>query len=170
MWLSYSRCGEIVEVKWNSCAYSNPDRVVINKVKQCEKDLTWWSHNVFGNIRKELNRKKKLLIEEEAMAVRSGDNTWVRSLKLEINTLLDHEIRMWKQQSWILWLSNGDGNIKYFHTRASHCFKRNSLVGIYNSANVWTENMEEIPEVLTSHRFLSRSLYHLQSEPPKLRP
>lgn len=60
---------------------------------------TWWSHNVFGNVRKELNRKKKLLIEEEAMAVRSGDNTCVRSLKLEINTLLDHEIRMWKQQS-----------------------------------------------------------------------
>lgn len=117
---------------------------------------TWWSHNVFGNVRKELNRKKKLLIEEEAMAVRSGDNTCVRSLKLEINTLLDHEIRMWKQQSWILWLSKGDDNIKYFHTRASHHFKRNSLVGIYNSANVWTENMEEIPEAFTSHRFLSK--------------
>ena len=59
MWLSDSWCGEIVEATWNSCAYTDSDRMVINKVNQCGKDLTWWNHNVFGNVRRELNQKKK---------------------------------------------------------------------------------------------------------------
>ena len=71
--------------------------MVINKVNQRGKDLTWWNHNVFGNVRRELNQKKKLLIEEENLAMRSGDNTRVRAWKLEINSLVDRETRMWKQ-------------------------------------------------------------------------
>ena len=59
MWLSDSRCGEVVLAAWNSCANTDLDRAVINKVNQCERDLTWWNHNVFGNVRKELNKKKK---------------------------------------------------------------------------------------------------------------
>ena len=59
MWLSDSRCGKVVLATWNSCANTGLDRAVINKVNQCERDLTWWNHNVFGNVRKELNKKKK---------------------------------------------------------------------------------------------------------------
>lgn len=29
MWFSYSRCGKIVEVAWNSCAYSDLDRDMV---------------------------------------------------------------------------------------------------------------------------------------------
>lgn len=124
MWLSDSRCGEVVEVAWKSCANTDSGRVMINKVKQCEKDLTWWNHNVFGNVQRELDKKRKQLLEEEDLAIRSGDNTWVRSLEVEINTLLDQETRMWKQRAWIQWLSKGDNNTKYFHTRASHRFRK----------------------------------------------
>ena len=101
MWLSDSRCGKVVEAAWNSCANTDSDKVVLNKVKQCEKDLTCWNHNVFGNVRRELGRKKKQFMEEEEMAIRSGDNTRVRNLKMEINTLLDQETRMWKQRARI---------------------------------------------------------------------
>ena len=87
----------------------------------------WWNHNVFGNVQRELNEKKKQLLEEEDMAIRSGDNTRVRNLKVEINTLLDQETRMWKQRAWIQWLSKGDSNTKYFHTRASHRFRKKKL-------------------------------------------
>jgi len=140
-----------VEAAWKSCANTDSDRAMINKVMQCEKDLTWWNHNVFGNVRRELNKKRKQLLEEEDLAIRSGDNTRVRSLKVEINTLLDQETRMWKQRAWIQWLSKGDGNTKYFHTWASHRFRKNSLLGLYDSANVWTENIENIATIITDY-------------------
>lgn len=102
MWLSDSRHGEIVEAAWNSCAYTDLDSMVINKVNQCGKDLTWWNHNVFDNVRRELNqKKKKLLIGEENLAMRSGDNTWVRTLKLEIN------------HCWIMKLECGSNGLEY---------------------------------------------------------
>ena len=56
---------------------------------------------------------------------------------------------MWNQRAQILCLSKGDGNTKYFHTRASHRFKKNIIMGIHNSTNVWTETMEDISVALT---------------------
>ena len=96
-----------------------------------------------------LIKRKKQLLEVEDMAIRSGDNTRVRNLKVEINTLLDQETRMWKQRARIQWLSKGDGNTKYFHTWASHWFRKNRLLGIYDSANVWTENVKNIATIIT---------------------
>ena len=55
---------------------------------------------------------------------------------------------MWNQKSRILWLSKRDGNTKFFHSRASHRFKKNSILGINDSHGLWRENHEEIAEVL----------------------
>ena len=54
-----------------------------------------------------------MLIEEEAVAVRTGSNLQIKALKVEINVLMDREARMWNQRSRILWLKNGDGNTKF---------------------------------------------------------
>ena len=74
--------------------------------------------------------KKKLLVIVEKEATRSGNKSRVRSLKLEINVLLDTENRMWCQRSRVLWLSNGDSNSKFFHTKATQCFRKNFIQGL----------------------------------------
>ena len=77
MWLSDSRCGEVVEAAWRSCVARDSDSEIIGKIDKCGKDLSWWNCNVFGNVRMELKKKRDLLIEEEDVAVRTGSNLWI---------------------------------------------------------------------------------------------
>ena len=74
MWLSDCRCGEVVEAAWRSCVARDSDREILGKIDKCGKDLSWWNYNVFGNVRRELKKKRELLIEEEAMAIRTSSN------------------------------------------------------------------------------------------------
>lgn len=97
MWLSDSRCGKIVEAVWNSCATWDTRGSVISRVDRCGKDLAWWNKNVFGNVKRELEKKKKALLKAEREALHSGLNFRVHELQLEINILLDMEARMWNQ-------------------------------------------------------------------------
>lgn len=91
---------------------------------RCGKDLAWWNKNVFGNVKRELENKKKALLEAKRKAWHSGLNFRVRELQLEINILLDREARMWNQRAHILWLSNEDNNTKYFHRKATHRLRK----------------------------------------------
>ena len=82
------------------------------------------------------------------MAVRTGSNLRIKASKDEINVLMDWEARMWNQRSCILWLKNGDGNTKFFHTRASHWFRKNVILGINDSHGSWKVEPNEIGGVL----------------------
>lgn len=92
--------------------------------------------------------KKPFHFEEEAATLRSGSNQRIIQLKIEINILLDQEIRMWNQHSRLLWLSKGYGNTNFFHSRASHEFKKNLIMGINDSHDHWRENPDDIAGVL----------------------
>ena len=148
MWLSDSSCGEVVGAAWRLCVARDSDSEIIRKIDKCGKDLSWWNYNVFGNVRKELKKKRDFLIEEEAVVVRTGINFRIKALKDEINVLMDREARLWNQRSRILWLKNGDGNTKFFHARASHRFRKNVILGINDSLGSWKVEPNEIGGVL----------------------
>ncbi|XP_075656619.1 uncharacterized protein LOC142626791 [Castanea sativa] len=112
MWLSNTRCGEIVEAVWRN----EEDGDTMKKMEKCSKALEEWEKNEFGSIRRELEDKKKLLARIEAKTMRGGDNSRLRELKAEIHDLMDKETRMWCQRSRVLWLKNGD---KLFTARNS---------------------------------------------------
>ena len=58
-----------------------------------------WSLKHFGNVRKEIESKKKQLVHAEKEALRIGDNKWVRELLIALNDLTEKEARMWLQRS-----------------------------------------------------------------------
>ena len=151
MWLSGSRCGEVVEAAWRSCVSLDPNKEILGKIEKCGKYLSWWNYNVFGNVRRELKKKRDMLAEEEALAMRTGSNVWIKELRREINELLDRETRMWNQRSRILWLKKGDGNTKFFHSRASHLYRKNVIMGINDIQGVWKEGLNEIADVLIKY-------------------
>lgn len=98
MWLLDSRRGETMAVAWT---------LVRESGLNCEK--------------------KRLLVIAEKKAMISGNKSQVRSLKSKINVLLDRENRMWCQRFRVLWLSKGDSNSKFFHTKATQCFRKNFI-------------------------------------------
>ena len=62
MWLSDSRCGETVEVAQGSMENRYGVREIMMKIEKCGKELSWWNQNCFGNVHKELEKKKHLLV------------------------------------------------------------------------------------------------------------
>ena len=151
MWLSDVWCAEMVEASWSSYSQGYTDDAITKKVEQCGKDLTWWNHNIFGNVRKELAKKKELLVVAEMEAQIHGQNARLRALKEEINTLLDKEACMWSQRSCTLWLKNGDNNTKFFHCRATKRFKKNLIRGIMDEDNNWRVEPSEIAAHLINY-------------------
>ncbi|KAL0010115.1 hypothetical protein SO802_005223 [Lithocarpus litseifolius] len=148
MWLLDERCAEMVEASWSSYSVGHRDSDILKRVEICGRDLAWWNHNIFGNVRKELINKKALLVEAESAAIVSGQNGRVRKLKEEINILLDREARMWSQRSRTLWLKNGDNNTRFFHCRATKRHRKNKIRGIMDENNTWRVKSEEINSVL----------------------
>lgn len=89
MWLLDTRCGGIVGASWRSTTTLDSGRSILWKSEKRGNDLGRWNYDCFGNIRQELEKKKKLLDQAENEARRSGSKTRVRELLFEINVLLD---------------------------------------------------------------------------------
>ena len=151
MWLSKPSCGETIGDTWNNTWEPNPSLAILKKVARCEQELTQWSKHNFGHVRRELAEKKKMLVVAENEAITSGDNSVIRGLKDEINILLDREARMWCQRSRVLWLSKGDSNTSFFHSKATQRFKKNLIRGIKNARDESLTEHEEMGLELTKY-------------------
>ena len=80
----------------------------------------------------------------ENEAIISGNNSVIKGLKAEINILLDREARMWCQRSRVLWLSKGDSNTTFFHSKATKRCKKNLIRGIKNDRGEWVTEHEKM--------------------------
>ena len=61
----------------------------------------------------------------------------VLSLKEEFQTLLVQEEKLWQEKT--AWLKDGDQNTKFFHSRASHHFRRNEILKLQRDDGSWCE-------------------------------
>ena len=82
-----------------SMTWVDPSTKVMRKVEKGGKELKRWNRDHFGNVRKELAKKRRLLLDAEKEAMRSGLNHRVMELKREITELKDKKNRMWFQRA-----------------------------------------------------------------------
>ena len=151
MRLSNLGCNEIVEAVWHSSSTTESSERILQRVEKCGKDLSWWNRNVFGNVRRELEKLRNLLLKAEGVAILSGDNTQVRQLKKDIEVLRDREATMWAQRSRILWARQGDKNTKYLHSCATKRYRKNLIEGVRHGEGIWRAHSEEIAPVFVSY-------------------
>ena len=98
-----------------------------------------------------LEAKMNLLSKVEMDAAKGGDPLRVKSLQMEINSMLDKENLMWQQRSRVLFLKNGDRNTAYFHSKASQRFRRNRILGLKNNQNVWCTEESQIKNIAVDY-------------------
>jgi len=123
---------------------------VIKKIEKCGSELSQWSCKNFGHVRRQLDEKKKWLLQAEQEAMQNGSNIQVRGLKKEINELLVKENLMWRQWAKAFWLIDGDKNSRYFHNRANQKHQRNKILGVQDSSGAWINQPEGIVEAFTT--------------------
>lgn len=76
LWLADKGCGEMVKGVWQA-TYDGVEKIkVIKKIEECGKELTRWSRKSFGNIRKDLEKKRKELARLEQIALQGGGTRW----------------------------------------------------------------------------------------------
>ena len=96
------------------------------------------------NISRTLVYKKKLLSKAEVATLQGGSVDVFLQLKSEVNEFLHMEEQMWQQKSHTHGLVSGDSNTKYFHNRASQCFRRNSISELRDSDGVLASGEENV--------------------------
>ncbi len=75
----------------------------------------------------------------------------ITSLCAEVSVLLAKEERMWRQRSRSQWLKQGDRNTNFFHSRATHRQRRNSIVGLRDSDGEWKMDPDQVQTLLISY-------------------
>lgn len=68
----------MVEAVLSSNTSSDPLTKNMRKIEKCRTELKRWNRDHFGNVRKELVKKRRLLVEAKKEAIQSGLNHRVR--------------------------------------------------------------------------------------------
>ena len=144
MWMSDVGCSITVEAVWREDSAESWGTRIIKKVDKCGKELESWCRKNFGNVRRELEKKRRLLVQAKVQAIRGGDSKHMRQLEKEINLLMDKEVKMWAQRLRVLWLKDGDKNTRFFHSKASQRRRKNYINGLFDDSGSWTTHPTRI--------------------------
>ena len=154
MWLCDEGCRNTILEVWEAAPLAVSLVQVASKIKICGEKLLEWSHRSFGSIKKQIETKGKQLSKAEINAAKGIlEVDLVKVLKAKLNDLLDKESQMWQQRSRTLFLKCGDRNTSFFHSKASHRFRRNRITGLKNSNNIWCTGDNELKEI--AHQYFS---------------
>ena len=145
-----SGCTNTIEAVWSKNSDEPCDTKIVTKVDQCGKALTRWSKQAFGNVKREIERKRKELSKAEKRAISGGDSGPMKTLQEKINLLLDKEATMWRQRAKILWLKDGDKNTKFFHSKASQRRRRNYIIRLHDAGSNWCTNQQQINDTIVN--------------------
>lgn len=151
MWTQKEECKNIIKAAQEECTKLNTPNGIAIGLKQCASNLAMWNKATFGQVLKQIYNKRKTLNE---LVLRDHDGSLggeINKIRKEISDLLDSEEIMWHQRSKVQWLSLGDCNTKYFHSKASERKKKNTISRISDEDGNWCQSFRATAEVAISY-------------------
>ncbi|KAL0422180.1 UNVERIFIED_CONTAM: hypothetical protein Slati_3240900 [Sesamum latifolium] len=80
-----------------------------------------------------------------------GLETRDRIKMAELTKLIHQEEIFWKQRSKDHWLKEGDRNSRFFHAKANHRNRTNSIRRLWNSDSTWVESVEGVQQCIIEY-------------------
>ena len=106
MWARHDGYQDVVHKGWQA---GSTDLAELHEaLGQVRSDLSVWSRETFGSVRKQLWQMHAKLDEVRAGSIGSGPSRLERELMRKISELMSREESMMKQRSRVLWLAEGD--------------------------------------------------------------
>lgn len=126
---------------------------VKTKLEKTQAGLKVWSRNSFGNITKQIASVRKNVKDAGTKAVQGsmGQPDLILTLKEELRILLVQEEKLWQQRAKTAWLKDGDQNSRFFHSRASHRFRRNEILKLQRDDGSWCEEEHQIATLFVNY-------------------
>ena len=90
-----------MEVAWNRGSSSNTPSDIATNLHLCASELSNWSKEVFGNIPKRIQEKRRALHTLTELECDGSHSGAINELRKELNELLDSEETLWHQRSKI---------------------------------------------------------------------
>ena len=121
MWLRDLRCIEVVEDSWHEDLYKPDGHPMTNFLKSCRDRILTWNKFEFGHMGQRIDSLQKRLQALDLLPSNSTTDTEIREVHSALNVWLDAKNTMWEQHSRNFWLTEGDRNTSFFHTKATNC-------------------------------------------------
>ncbi|KAL0314933.1 UNVERIFIED_CONTAM: putative mitochondrial protein [Sesamum angustifolium] len=151
MWLRKEDCENVVSDAWLPSLDSDHTNSLLSNLERCRLGFIRWSKNSFGQIRKKVRQLERRIVKLRNLTATKEVTAEIRECTAEIERCLAQEEIMWKQRGKAQWLQEGDRNTKFFHTRASTRFCRNSINKLKNNCGVWCHRKTDIQSIITEY-------------------
>lgn len=114
------------------------------KLRNLSRDLTTWSNQNFGSVRREIKELKRELEKLRGDPLRSAPTHAELKINERLIELYHRKEIIWRQRARIEWLSAGDKNTIFFHLRASMRRKKNMIKALENSLGILVDDPREL--------------------------
>ncbi|KNA16728.1 hypothetical protein SOVF_086500, partial [Spinacia oleracea] len=144
MWITTPGCERVVKDVWSRGEGLQNAADLIVKIKKCGTALQKWNREEFGHIQTKIKEARKRLAYLDSCAPSDSIVVERKKVSSSIDNLLYLEETMWRKQSRVINLCEGDQNTKFFYMKTSCRKKRNFVKGVHNDNWEWVTDQESV--------------------------